>query len=446
MQIFRVFIFFLANFMQHSYRHTTMKTIYSLFIVFATLHTAAQVPDKIMLPTIKNVQLHGTGNQLAYPIIGLGATSALELHFDDLNGGARNYSYTWQLCNSNWQPALLSSFDFIKGFSQMRITTYRNSSVAFVKYTHYTATLPDRNCAPSRSGNYLLKVFADGDTSKLLFTRRVLVADEKASIGAQVQQPFNGNIFRTHQKIQFTVNTAKLNLINPIQQVTVYILQNYRWDNAIANIRPTFIRQGSLEFNPEADAVFPGGREWRWLDLRSLRQQSDRVEKANYTNTGTDIYVKPDVDRVQQRLVYYRDYNGFFFNETAEAFNPYWQADYANVHFSFVPPGQQPFANKDVYVFGALSNYGADEASKMVFNPDRKMYEATLLLKQGYYNYCYVTKLPNEQKVFEFTEGNLWDTENNYTILVYYRTIGGRADELVGVTQINSLTGRNGGF
>ncbi|MDX1937551.1 MAG: DUF5103 domain-containing protein, partial [Flavihumibacter sp.] len=94
----------------------------------------------------------------------------------------------------------------------------------------------------------------------------------------------------------------------------------------------------------------------------------------------------------------------------------------------------------------ALSNYGADEASKMVFNPDRKMYEATLQLKQGYYNYCYVTKLANEQKVFEFTEGNLWDTENNYTILVYYRTIGGRADELVGVTQINSLTGRNGGF
>jgi hypothetical protein len=45
---------------------------------------------------------------------------------------------------------------------------------------------------------------------------------------------------------------------------------------------------------------------------------------------------------------------------------------------------------------------------------------------------------------YEFTEGNYWDTENDYMILVYYRALAGRADELVGITHVNSLTGRKG--
>jgi hypothetical protein len=43
---------------------------------------------------------------------------------------------------------------------------------------------------------------------------------------------------------------------------------------------------------------------------------------------------------------------------------------------------------------------------------------------------------------FDQTEGNLWETENNYTIFVYYRPLAGRADELIGITSVNSLTGR----
>ena len=35
-------------------------------------------------------------------------------------------------------------------------------------------------------------------------------------------------------------------------------------------------------------------------------------------------------------------------------------------------------------------------------------------------------------------DGNFWQTENNYQILVYYRKPGGRFDELVGLGQTNS--------
>jgi hypothetical protein len=420
------------------------KTLISGLLLLCCTFTRSQIPDKVYAANIHNVKLNYVGNQLAYPIIKLNGGDRLELNFDDLNGGVRNYSYTWELRNSDWSKTPLPAFDYIKGFTQNRIITYRNSSIALVKYTHYMVTLPERNCQPSRSGNYLLKVFADGDTSNLLFTRRVLVLDDKATAGTQIQQPFGAQLFKTHQKLQLTVAIpASLNMMNALQQVKVCILQNNRWDNAAMNIRPTFVRQNVLEYNSENDAVFPGGREWRWLDLRSFRLQSDRVETANYGTSSTDVFVKPDLDRSPQRLVFYRDYNGMYYNEVSENINPLWQADFANVHFSFVPKDNQPLANRDVYLFGELTNYGLDDRSKMVYNAEKGIYETDLLLKQGYYNYCYVTAdKSNAKPSFEFTEGNFWDTENSYTILVYYRSISGRADELIGLTHINSLTGR----
>ncbi len=419
------------------------KLILVLLAACLSLVVTAQEPDRVYDPNIHNVKLNYSGNQLAYPVIKLNGADKLDLNFDDLAGGVKNYSYTWQLCNADWSKTVLSEYDYIKGFTQNRITTYRNSSVALVKYTHYTVTLPESNCLPSRSGNYLLKVFANGDTSKLEFSRRVLVVEEKSSIGAQVQQPYDGQIFKTHQKLIFTVNLSNLNLLNALQQVKVVVLQNNRWDNALMGLKPTFIRQNSLEYNNES-IVFPGGREWRWLDLRSFRLQSDRVESAKYNNNSTDVFVKADIDRTPQRLVYYKDYNGMYWNEISESLNYFWQADFAQTHFTFVADGKRALAGQDVYLFGELTNYGLDEKAKMVYNQDKGVYETTLLLKNGYYNYDYVTvDQQGGPACFDLTEGNLWDTENNYTILVYYRSVNGRSDELIGITNINSLTGRN---
>lgn len=417
----------------------------SIFLV-KLVAVQAQIPDAVYSPRIKTVLLHTYGNQLGVPIMQLGATGALELHFDDLDANVKNYSYTFQLCNADWTPAILSQFDFISGFSQQRINTYRISSIAFTRYTHYQATLPDRNCMPTRSGNYILKVFLNGDTAKLAFTKRMMVVSEASNITAQIQQPFNGQIFRTHQKIQFKVAlNERLNVVNQFQQVHVVIMQNNRWDNAVTNIRPSFFSRNVLEYNTENDAVFPAGKEWRWLDIRSFRFQSDRVESVKYGNNSTEVIVRPDADRSPQRFNFFRDNNGMFTIETTESVNPYWQADYATVKFTFVPSNNSPFPDKDVFIVGQLTNYNLDDSAKMVFNTEKGVYERSLFLKMGYYDYCYATVDRNDKKraaSFDFTEGNYWESENNYTILVYYRQLGGRADELVGVTTINSLTGR----
>lgn len=423
-----------------------MKFTFLLSMLIPVMQLFAQLEEAVYSPKIESPQLYQFGNQLGAPVMKLNSGDRLELHFDDLDANVKNYSYTYQLCNADWTPTMLSHFDYISGFSQARINTYRVSSIAFTRYTHYQAVLPDRNCVPTKSGNYILKVFLNGDTSKLAFTRRLLVYDEKAVIAAEIQQPFNGQIFRSHQKIQFRVNlNDRLDVINAQQQVKVVIQQNNRWDNAAMGLRPTFASNRSLEYNTEQDAVFAAGKEWRWLDLRSFRLQSDRVERANYNAKSTEIFVRPDLDRSAQRFNFYRDANGRYYIDASENINPFWQSDYATVNFTFVPPGNIAFAGRDVYLFGQLANYDLRDQRKMRWNESKGVYETSLLLKQGYYDYTYVTVDPSDphrRASYEHTEGNFWETENDYTILVYYRSMGGRYDELIGMARLNSLTGR----
>jgi hypothetical protein len=288
-------------------------------------------------------------------------------------------------------------------------------------------------------------VFLDGDTSRLAFTRRFLVTDSKVSISPQLFTPLNFELARTHQRIQFKVNVSGVNPNNPLQQIKVVVLQNFRWDNSVHDVRPTFYSNNILDYSNDNDFVFPGGREWRWVDLQSFRFQSDRVQRVDYGKTATTIFLKPDGDRSGQPYLFYRDYNGFYFIQTTESINPIWQTDYATVRFSYVPAGNNPFPGKDLYVLGQFTGGAYNDSTRMVFNVEKGRYETSFFLKQGYYNYCYVTidrNDPDRKASFSLTEGNLIETENDYIILVYYRPLGGRSDELVGITKFNTLNAR----
>jgi hypothetical protein len=414
-----------------------------LFTALAIWPAAAQIPDHIYHPNIKSVKLYKKGDIYSYPVISLHSGEELELHFDDLDGDTKNYYYTFQLCNADWSPANIQPFDYIRGFQSTRIGNYRYSSISATKYTHYQALLPERSSVPTRSGNYLLKVFLNNDTSRLAFTKRFLVVEKKSAVGAQVLQPFGGQLFKTHQRIQVAVNLdPQLKVFTP-QDLKVVILQNYIWPTALINNRPTIYRGSYFEYSTDEGTTFPAGKEWRWIDLRSFRLRSERMDTIITTDNRVDIYVKPDAERQSQIYVYYRDLEGLFTIETLEKVNPYWQGDYAHVHFTFIPPGLRAYEGKNIYLFGELTQYRTDESSRMIFNEETGKYEKSLFLKQGYYNYSYVTvpakKEPGSAITFENTEGNYWGTENTYMVLVYYRAFGARADELVGFTQLNSL-------
>ncbi len=421
-----------------------MKFKTLLFVLFLiNFKSFGQIRDSVYNSSIYTVQLTMASSQLSLPVYNLNSGDRLLLGFDDMDADVKSYYYTYQLCDYNWNPVNLNQFDYIKGFNQNRISNYRFSSLALTRYTHYQVILPERNSVPTKSGNYILKVFLDGDTNKLVFTKRMLVADQKASVAAQVVQPFTPSLYSTHQRVKFSVVLKDLNSFSAAQQVKVVILQNNRWDNMEKDIVPTFVRGNSLEYNSENVGVFPGGKEWRWVDIRSLRLQSDRIDSGKYEKNKTELFMKTDVDRNTHRYFYFADFSGGYNIETYESINPQWQGDYATIYFSLEGQAGLPYTNKDVYLAGKFTDFSLSEKWKMKYNNLTGKYENNAFMKQGYYNYEYIT-VDKSTGAKGDLEGNYWETQNQYTILVYYKSFTDRNDQLIGISQINSRTDKPG--
>jgi hypothetical protein len=419
-----------------------MKYLFLLILIHIETNLTAQVPDSVYTPNISSAKLFMKGNQMGYPILNLVGNDRMELMFDDLDADVKNYYYTYQLCNADWTPVQVSTFDYIRGFAQNQITNYRYSSVALIRYTHYEISLPENNSLPTLSGNYLLKVYLNNDESKIAFTKRFLVVQTAITITAQSLIPLNPQYSPTHQKLQFTINTKALSISNPFQQLHVVVMQNNRWDNAVYMGNPSFYSGNNFVYNSDDIPLFPGGNQWRWIDLQSFRFQSDRIAHVDYLKNGTVITLKPDKDRSGLAYYFYTDNNGLYYIQNTDGEDPNWQGDYARVRFIYVPPDNAPIEGRDLYILGEFTGYKLNEASRMTFNSASGAYEGSALLKMGYYNYSYVTTNSGDQHIFpsfDQTEGNHYETENNYDILVYYRPLGGRSDQLVGIYSMNTM-------
>ena len=397
-------------------------------------------PDKIYDSNIRTVLIHPMGNSQALPVISLDQMNALEISFDDLKAQQKNYYYSVELMNEDWTSANLSPFDYLQGFNQNRITNFSISSIAIQSYYHYKFTFPNSNCRPTQSGNYIMKVYKDANPNQLIFTQRFYVTENQVSIMSFIQEPFDGNISKTHQKVQLSIDTKKLSYFQP-DQLKVQVVLLYRYNDGLSAAVPSFIRGTILEYNSEQNLIFPSGKEARWLDLQSLRLRSDRVSKFESTSTGTIVHVKPDASRLATPYFRFKDLNGNFLIANSESLESDDQNDYATVVFTYIPPNQVPLIGQHLYLNGTLTNNKLDPSSEMIFNPKLGVYQKSLLLKQGYYSYSYILRDnldPDPLQDFNETEGDHWETENAYSIFVYYRPPGARHDHLIGFSTVHS--------
>jgi len=421
--------------------------MYKPFIVFLMVLIwlnkpvlAQSNPDQIFDHAIHTVLVHPIGNPTGIPVIGLNEGSPLLISFDDFKASYQNYYYSIELMNENWESVPLSPFDYTRGFSQNKITNFSISSIAIQPYYHYELSLPNENCRPTKSGNYIIKVFKDGNLNELVFTSRFYVTEGTANVFATVQEPFDGAISQTHQKVQVNVDVKKINYFQP-GSLIIQVIQNTRYQDAIKVKEPSFIRGNNVEYNSERDLIFPAGKEFRWLDLQSLRLQTDRIFKFENADQGTKVILKPDLSRANTAYYTFKDLNGSFVISNTESLQSENQNDYAMVQFTYIPKDGIPYMGETLYLSGALTGNNLNKESAMQFNAKKGLYEKSLLLKQGYYSYQYILRnqnTPQPMQDFMETEGDHWETENNYTILVYYTQAGAQYPSLVGFSTINS--------
>lgn len=397
-------------------------------------------PDKIVDSSIHTIQMAPLGSPTALPVINLSAGNLLQISFDDFKASYQDYYYSIELVDSLWRSVDMNDFEYVKGFNQNKITQFSVSSIATQKYFHYQFTFPNNYCSPKLSGNYIFKVYKDGSKDKVVFTKRFYVVEPIVEINASVREPFDGAISKSHQGIKLSIDTRNIpNFQN--DQLAIRVIQNNRVNDAQVVSTPSFMRNTVLDFNNEADLIFPAGNEARWLDLQSLQLRSDRVSSIDNKGRLTLINVKPDFTRAALLYSNFKDLNGGFLIINTESLQSENQNDYAQVVFSYVPPDHIPFLDKKIYLVGAITNNIVDDAAEMKFDINTRVYQKSLLLKQGYYSYNYLLRdrnNPNSLEDFAETEGNYFETENDYNILVYYHAPGTRNDQIVGYVSVNS--------
>jgi hypothetical protein len=150
-----------------------------------------------------------------------------------------------------------------------------------------------------------------------------------------------------------------------------------------------------------------------------------------------EVSLYQDKKRSSGGYLEYEDINGNFVIETQDEDNGDLESDYADVLFTLKSPSEM--YDYDVYIFGGLTDWQIKPDFKMVYNPAINAYVGKVLLKQGYYNYLYAAVQKETGDIdFEETEGDWFETKNNYTILVYYRPFGQRYDSLIGAYTFSS--------
>ncbi len=393
--------------------------------------------DFIHQNNIKTVLFNQEGFELSDPLIRMGSDNHLVLRFDDLDADYKNYYYTIIHCDAHWQPSELRQFEYIEGFFDDQITEYHRSINTRVPFTHYRLEFPNRNLMPTKSGNYILKVFLDGNRNNVVLTRRFMLFEQTVSIEGYVDR---ANLVRyrdRRQQLSFSINTSAYHISNPYRDLRLVITQNGRWDNAITDLPPRSIRGNLLVYDYEDRLLFEGGNEYRRFDIRSLRYLSQRVQDIQSTRRHWDVYLLPDRIRAHHGYVTDSDINGRYQVITQDARNNMLESDYAWVHFHL--PMEESLERGHLFVMGELTHWHFSEENKMGYNYGEQAYELSLLLKQGYYNYLYAfVEQENGVADLSLIEGSHSLTENDYTIYVYHRAPGALHDRLIGVTHMNS--------
>ncbi|GEC79745.1 DUF5103 domain-containing protein [Flavobacterium aquatile] len=402
---------------------------HKLFLFFSFLVTSIifsqekEINPPYHIKTISFVQ----GGQNTIPIFRFGDT--FQLQFDDLHGTEDNYYYAITHCDYNWKKSQLSRNEYLGGFDDQRIIDYTNSVNALQIYSHYRISFPNRFTQLKVSGNYIISIL--DENRDVVFSRKIILYEDLVSVPMQVKRARDVRDVEQKHNIEFSVKSTVINFQSPLQNVKVLLMQNGRFDNAITNIKPMFTIGNDLIYKYDKETQFWAGNEYLFFENKNILGANNSIEYVNSTGGLYNSYLYTNASRAKNPYTFWPDINGNFLVNSLNKENPEIEADYAWVYFSLSAPAF--FANKSIYISGMFNNYALIDENKMEYNPKKKVYEKAIMIKQGFTNYKYVIadskgELDEENEI----DGNFYQTENNYSAIIYYRENNQRYDRVIG--------------
>ena len=410
-----------------------------LFVCIAFLSQSIfSQKDVIVNPpnNIKSIVFNPFKTNEYAPIIKLGSPFALS--FDDLNADQKEYRYKIDHYDYNWKPSGLNSTEFLNGFNDDLIRDFENSFNTLQDYTHYSARLPNDNISIKISGNYLITVY--NEDGEVVFTKPFIVYNPIVDVGVSTHRSRDIATINTKHNIQFIINYPNLTVNNPNQEIKVAVYQNNDWNSVLKNLKPQFIRGTQLLFKYNSNVNYWAGNEYLFFDTKEIRNATNNVYRTEMKDIF-NTYLYSDEERAKEIYTFNPDINGNFVLRTIDNEDVNIEADYSLVHFNLL--SEEKLNNPSIYVYGNFNNWQMTDENKMTYNKRTKSYQTKLLFKQGFYNYKYVL-LTKDNSVDNYTiEGSHYQTENNYTVVVYYKPYGSRYTQVIGYGNGNSENLRN---
>ena len=392
------------------------KTTWILLFIFASFNAQQ----------IKTIQLRPLGENNFSAIVPLG--TVLKLSFDDLDADSKQYKYKIEHKTHDWKPSRLFASQFVNGFDQNTIIDVTNSFNTLQSYSHYELKIPNINTVITKSGNYLLSVLDRYDA--IVFTRKFVLYENATTVPVSVIRSRNIKTVDTQQTIQFSVNHPGVRINNPKQEIHVTILKNNNWNEVISDLQPTFFKQNQLLYTYTNKTNFWGGNEYLNFDSKILRNKSVNIIKITKEEVYNH-YIYPFTFNAFRPYTYNPDINGQFAVRTLEGRDNNTEADYALMHFSIAI--DSAFSEKEVFVFGAFNAFSVGRENQMYYDSKNQKYTASLLLKQGFYNYTFATLGSDNVVNTNEINGSFFETENEYTVIVYFKPSGSLYDQVIGV-------------
>ena len=341
----------------------------------------------VLNQNIKTIKCHKKNKPLISPILNIETNEKISFSFDDLDGDFKKYFYTIIHCSSEWEKSKLFESEYINGFYEKEITNYKFSFNTLQKYTHYTFDFPDNNLKPILSGNYIFKIYEEGKSDNPIILHRFMVLEKKVNIESNVKRATLFSDRKTKHEIDFfLINTFDLEIRNPYSEIKVKLTQNNNDNNSIKNLRPIFIKNNQLIYDYEDINTISANNEFRYFDFKSLRYQSERIKDIKNDSTHNHVFLFTDKKRTFSQYSISPDINGKFIIKNQEGWDSSTESDYAFVYFTLQ---SEKINYGDIFIIGAISNWQLNNDFKMKYNYSKKAYEASILLKQGYYNYMY---------------------------------------------------------
>ena len=395
---------------------------------------SAQVVETNPPNYIKTIMFKGNTAESQLPIIKLGEPLLLE--FDALNGLEPDFYYVIEHFNYDWTPSNLVKSEYLRGFDNQRIQDYKNSFNTYQIYSHYMLEIPNQQTKGLLvTGNYLMSIFNDDD--ELVFSRKFMIHEDVVNVGVAVKRSRDVKYIDKKQSVDIVINNNNFNFNNPQENVKSLIIQNNNLNTTISNVKPQYTLGNQLVYKYTSETSFWGGNEYLYFENKDVRAANVGVQfidlKEIYHN-----YLFVNTPRANQLYTYNPDINGNFLITAIDAQDVSIEADYTMIHFALQQP--ELTNGKSVYVYGNFNNYALEPENQLQLNPKTGLYECAFRLKQGFYNYKYVTTDSKGILDEGAISGNFYQTENNYKVLVYYRDLGARYDRLIGVGEASSVS------